>query len=168
LYLLFIVNYFYNLLLRKSSKDADVVLERNERDDDESEEEIPISDEESGNDSNAEAVEATSNAPRKESQSKHEVISINGLYLKFLHVRSLFLGGDGRFAITNEEYKGLPYPPTYLTYAGKGSGKESFLFTCHLDHCQTKNKTISVTKDSRGNIRKDLKVRFFFFSHYNL
>ncbi|KAK4007418.1 hypothetical protein OUZ56_012575 [Daphnia magna] len=65
---------------RKSSKDADVVLERNERDDDESEEEIPISDDESGNDSNAEAVEGTSNAPRKESQS-----------------------GDGRFAITDEE-----------------------------------------------------------------
>ncbi|XP_032785528.1 uncharacterized protein LOC116923163 [Daphnia magna] len=120
---------------RKSSKDADVVLERNERDDDESEEEIPISDEESVNDSNAEAVEATSNAPRKESQS-----------------------GDGRFVITDEEYKGLPYPPTYFTYAGKGSGKESFLFNCHLDHCQTKKKTISVTKVSRGNIRKHLKV----------
>ncbi len=95
------------------------------------------------------------------------MISINRLYLKFLRVRSLFLGGDGRFAITYNENKGLSYTATYLTYAGNGSGKGSFLLTCHVDHCQTKKKTISVTNDSRGNIRKHLKVKFFSYQLMN-
>ncbi|KAK4028174.1 hypothetical protein OUZ56_017434 [Daphnia magna] len=65
-------------------------------------------------------------------------------------------GSDGNRTNIDKEYQDLPFSTIYYTYAGKGN-KLSFLFHCHLDHFQAKKKTISVTKESRENIRKYLK-----------
>ena len=62
----------------------------------------------------------------------------------------------------------LVYPATLFKYAGLGKSPGSQSYFCLIDQCKIKGKRLAVTPETRGNIRKHVKViNLFpnFFAH---
>ena len=58
----------------------------------------------------------------------------------------------------------LAYPAALFQYAGLGKSPGSHSYFCLIGECKIKGKRLAVTAETRGNIRKHVKVTNYFLN----
>lgn len=90
--------------------------------------------------------------------------------LSEVHIESESSDEENSFSIINLAEKkdapcpppnSLPYPENFFVFHGPGKTLGSLLYRCKVGDCAQSNKTHSTTINSKGNLKKHIKVYYF-------